>query len=243
MGRIVSWLDRTTYPGIANNWDDAMLRRWVLAALNPNAHVLDLGAGAGIVAEMNFRGLAARVCGVDPDPRVLQNRRLDEGKIGYGEAIPYGDGLFDLVLADNVLEHLENPTAVLREVSRVLKPGGLFIAKTPNVRHYVPLIARMTPLWFHKLFNRLRKRNTEDTFPTLYQANCRRDVATVAAAAGLSLDRIDFCEGRPEYLRFSVLTYLVGIAYERIVNAVSWLERFRVVMLVQLRKPVESRGA
>jgi ribosomal protein L11 methylase PrmA len=70
MGRIVSWLDRTTYPGIANNWDDAMLRRWVLAALNPNAHVLDLGAGAGIVAEMNFRGLAARVCGVDPDPLI-----------------------------------------------------------------------------------------------------------------------------------------------------------------------------
>jgi hypothetical protein len=63
-----------------------MLRRWVLAALNPNAHVLDLGAGAGIVPEMNFRGLAARVCGVDPDPRVLQNRHLDEGKIGYGEA-------------------------------------------------------------------------------------------------------------------------------------------------------------
>jgi SAM-dependent methyltransferase len=241
MGRIVSWLDRTAYPGIANNWDDAMLRVWVLAALNPNAHVLDLGAGAGIVAEMNFRGVAARVCGVDPDPRVLQNRHLDEGRIGYGELIPYGDRLFDLVLADNVLEHLENPTAVLREVSRVLKPGGLFIAKTPNVRHYVPLIARMTPLRLHKLFNRFRKRNAEDTFPTLYQANCRRDVAMVTAAAGLSLDRIAFCEGRPEYLRFSVPTYLVGIAYERIVNAVSWLEPFRVVMLVQLHKPVESR--
>ena len=49
MGRIVSWLDRTAYPGIASNWDDAMLRGWVLAALNPNARILDLGAGAGIV--------------------------------------------------------------------------------------------------------------------------------------------------------------------------------------------------
>ena len=55
---------------------------------------------------MNFRGLAARVCGVDLDPRVVDNPMLDEGKIADAGGIPYPDAAFDLVFADNVLEHL-----------------------------------------------------------------------------------------------------------------------------------------
>ena len=42
--------------------------------------VLDVGAGAGIVEEMHFRGDVARICGVDLYPRVEQNDKFDEGK-------------------------------------------------------------------------------------------------------------------------------------------------------------------
>ena len=45
-------------------------------------------------------------------------------------------------------------------------------------------------------------------------------------------------EGRPEYLRFSAPTYLLGWLYERLVNKVPGLWRFRVLLIAELRKPV-----
>ena len=126
-------------------------------------------ARAGIVQQTNFRGLAARVCGVDLDPRVVDNPMLDEGKIADAGGIPYPDAAFDVVFADNVLEHLPDPLAVFREIARVLKPGGVFLFKTPNKTHYMPTIARLTPHRFHQFVNRLRGRAEIDTFPTRYE--------------------------------------------------------------------------
>ena len=147
-------LDRALYPSYARNWDDQLFRERILQRLTPTAVILDLGAGAGIVQQMNFRGLAARVCGVDLDPRVIDNPMLDEGKIADAGGIPYPDATFDLVFADNVLEHLPDPLAVFRDIARVLKPGGVFLFKTPNKTHYMPTIARLTPHRFHQFVNR-----------------------------------------------------------------------------------------
>src|SRR5262249_37754350 len=160
----------------------------------------DLGAGAGIVPQMNFRGLAAHVCGVDLDPRVVTNPALDEGRIANVEQLPYGNDRFDIVFSDNVLEHLTEPARVLGEVARVLRPGGVFVFKTPNKWHYMPTIARLTPHRFHQWFNRLRGRAQTDTFPTRYRANSERDIQRLAASAGLLVERVELIEGRPEYL-------------------------------------------
>ena len=132
MSRLTRWMDRVLYPRHTTNWDDQLFREIIATHIRPDSTVLDLGAGAGIVPQMNFRGLASRVCGVDPDPRVAENQYLDEAKVGLGDAIPYPDDTFDVVFADNVLEHLEHPDQVFREVARVLKPGGIFLTKTPN---------------------------------------------------------------------------------------------------------------
>lgn len=241
---LVSWLDRTLYPGIASRWDDERLRAEVLSHLRPGQRMLDLGAGAGIVPQMNFRGLGVTVCGVDPDPRVAENPHLDEAHVGFGESIPYPDGHFDLVVADNVLEHLDDPDAVFREVARVLRPGGLFIAKTPNAWHYVPTIARFTPLSFHRFVCRLRGRAGVDTFPTRYRANTPSAISGHGARNGLELERCVTHEDRPEYLRISAPTYLVGWMYERVVNSVPGGERLRSVLVAVLRKRVaEDRVA
>ena len=62
----------------------------------------------------------------------------------------------------------------------------------------------------------------------------------MAAGAGLEVVRVDLIEGRPEDLRFSAPTYVVGWLYERLVNRVPGLQRFRVLLVAELRKPKRS---
>jgi len=230
-------MDVRFYPGATKNWDDERFRDAILAVLRPEDELLDLGAGAGIVAAMNFRGAAQRVCGIDLDPRVTENPFLDEGRVSDGSRIPYPDHSFDVVISDNVLEHLDEPLAVFREVSRVLRPGGRFLFKTPNATHYMPLIARCTPHAFHRAVNRLRGRNGDDTFPTRYRANSPRALRRLARGAGLDLVRVERVEHRPEYLRLHPLTYALGLAYERLVNLHEVFAPLRVVLLGEMQKP------
>jgi len=239
MSKLTQWMDRTFYPNYERNWDDTLFRAEILKYLHKEHTLLDLGAGAGIVSQMNFRHLAKRVCGIDPNERVVNNPYLDEGKVAMGEAIPYPDNSFDMVIADNVLEHLPDPEAVLKEVDRVLKAGGVFLAKTPNKNHYMPLIARLTPHSFHAFINRLRGsiRADIDNFPTRYRINAPSDVRRYAGNSGLRVYEIRLVEGRPEYLRMTFITYLFGWLYERLVNAFPGLQRFRILMIIVLEKP------
>ena len=237
MPGLVNWLDGILYSGYADNWDDELFRGEILNVLNQNSCVLDLGAGAGLVLQMNFRGLARRVCGVDPDGRVVGNPQLDEAQVADGESIPYPDSTFDVIFADNVLEHLEHPTPVFQEVVRTLKPGGTLLVKTPNKWHYVATIARWTPHWFHEFTNRMRGRCWEDTFPTRYRANTPAALQKFAAQSGLKIQQIHLVEGRPEYMRLSWPLYLLGWAYERFVNLVPGMSRLRVVLIAVMYKP------
>ena len=238
MASLIEWMDRTFYPEFGKNWDDLMFRKAILANLSPSSIALDVGAGAGIVEAMNFRDKVARICGVDLDERVTNNPMLHEGRVADAAHIPYPDESFDLIFADNVMEHLERPTEVFTELARVLKPGGKLLFKTPNRTHYMPLIARMTPHWFHQYYNRKRGRDAEDTFPTCYRANARRDIESLANGAGLVVSRVKLIEGRPEYLRMSALTYAAGLLYERFVNATEAMAGIRILIIAELRKPV-----
>ncbi len=234
---LVSRMDQKFYPNFADNWDDLLFRQRIESHLSSDSVVLDVGAGAGIVEAMHFRGQVAKMCGIDLDPRVLENEKLDEGKVANASEIPYDDATFDVVFADNVMEHLDNPMATFGEIYRVLKPGGVLLFKTPNRSHYMPLIARVTPHRFHQFVNRLRGRDAEDTFPTLYRANSKTQVAAIAAASGLELDQVELVEGRPEYLRMSFVTYSLGLMYERLVNASDTFARFRILLIAVLHKP------
>lgn len=236
MKKVVSFLDQKFYPNFQKNWDDYLFRDEILRSTNKEYKLLDLGAGAGIIPAMNFRGTVSKIFGIDPDPRVLSNPYLDEAKISMGENIPYPDDFFDIVIADNVMEHLPNPQAVLTEVNRVLKLNGVFYFKTPNKWHYMPTIARLTPHQFHQYLNKLRGRATIDTFPTTYQINSPRKINYYAQSTGFSVKFVKLIEGRPEYLRFSPLTYLAGFLYERLVNSTQFFSRFRILTIACLEK-------
>ncbi len=47
---------------------------------------------------------------------------------------------------------------------------------------------------------------------------------------------MEFIEGRPEYLRITAFTYLLGWLYERVINSVPWLKGFRVLIIAEMRK-------
>jgi SAM-dependent methyltransferase len=237
MKKGIEWLDHRFYSNYPNNWDDLLFRDVILKSVRDSDCILDIGAGIGFVKEMHFRGMVARVCGLDPEASVLNNPHLDEGKIGFGEKILWPDEAFDLVFADNVLEHLPDPDAVFREVYRVLKPGGHFLVKTPNRFHYVSLIAQATPASFHKMFNKFRGRDDSHTFKTYYRANSKAKIMRVAKRNGLSVREVQRIEGRPEYLRFSTITYLLGLLYERTVNKFDALSPFRILLIGIFQKP------
>lgn len=237
MNLFVEQIDQALYSSYGANWDDELLRERILAHLQPSSTVLDLGAGAGIVPQMNFRGLASSVSGVDLDPRVMGNPFLDEWRVADVAGVPYENDRFDLVFSDNVLEHLEKPLEVFREVARVLTPGGVFLFKTPNKWHYVAAIARLTPHGLHRYVNRLRGREEGDTFPTLYRANTKSDIRRLADQCGLSIISVERIEGRPEYLRLTWPTYVLGAAYERLVNASELFASGRVLLIGTVRKP------
>ncbi len=244
--RLVHWLDARLYPKFGDDWDSDVFRDSIAMFLHAGTKLLDFGAGRGIIASLRFKGVVAFAAGVDVDPAVLENRHLDEARVLEPPAflIPYPTNHFDVVFASNVLEHLEHPVRAFEEIRRVLRPGGVFIAKTPSRRHYVATIASLTPHWFHVFVNRLRGQESRDTFPTFYRCNTPQVAHSVARAAGFDVVSVSGVEGRPEYLRMNALFYVAGFAYERIVNATAWLAQFRAVMIVTLRKPaLANRGS
>lgn len=236
--KAIKYLDEKIYPNYNNNWDDSFFREEILKKINKSDVILDLGAGAGIITQMDFSDYVDKVHGIDPDPRVENNPYLFKGVQASGEEIPYPDNFFDIVFSDNVLEHLSEPREVFDEIYRVLKPGGFFLGKTPNKFHYMPLISSLTPTSFHQWYNKLRGRKSEDTFPTCYLVNSKKDFFNVCINSALTPIDVKLIEGRPEYLRIFSLTYIFGILYQKIVSSTDYLKNFRILMIGIAQKPL-----
>lgn len=109
------------------------------AELSSGEHVLDLGTGTGTVAQAAAErvGAAGAVSAVDPSPDMLtlaqgrfaelgiQNVSVAEGR---AESIPAEDGAFDAVLACLSMMYAIDRAGAAREIARVLRPGGRFVA-------------------------------------------------------------------------------------------------------------------
>ena len=110
--------------------------------LSPRLKVLDVGCGPGMFTEfMLDQGVDA--AGVDIDhslvrtakSRVAQRGSAGHFLVGTVERLPYRDRVFDVCVANSILEHVQDWEATLQEVTRVLKVGGLLVFYTTNRLH------------------------------------------------------------------------------------------------------------
>jgi SAM-dependent methyltransferase len=95
--------------------------------------ILDVGCGTG--ANLLLLAKYGEAEGVDVSEDALafcRARGLDKVKLGAGEELPYEDGTFDLVTAFDVVEHMDDDLAGLREMRRVLHPGGRVLLFVPT---------------------------------------------------------------------------------------------------------------
>lgn len=160
---------------------------------------LDLGAGVRVhggwktASGTDLAGRARAVIGYDlVGDHLRRNDALTSAVVGTGEQLPFADETFDVVSANMVLEHLSDPVPVLKEISRVLQPGGCFVFVTPNRNN--PAIRAASLLLAPKLrraWARLtEQRADEHIFLTHYRANTRSVLARAAERCGLVVDEL-----------------------------------------------------
>ncbi|MBN4054642.1 methyltransferase domain-containing protein, partial [Nitrospira defluvii] len=157
-----------------------MFYNWLRQYSNSNCMALNVGAGPTAPRKVkSLRGEVRQVIGIDIDEVVLINEDLDHAFILKNGKFPFNDNSFDLAWGDFVMEHVEDAIGFLKELNRVLKPGASFFFRTPNKYHYVSLVGRMTPHWFHELIaNRVRGLSPEAHRPyrTYYRFNDKKNI-------------------------------------------------------------------
>ena len=152
-------------------WRRAMVRQ---IRASPNDRVLDVATGTGMVAAALVRRYDCSVVGLDQSPEMLAgarakleaDRQLAEHVTlvrGEAESLPFGDGDFDHLTFTYLLRYVDDPAATLRELARVVKPGGriasLEFMLPPNAlaralwrvytRAFMPVLGRMiSPDWY-----------------------------------------------------------------------------------------------
>jgi 2-polyprenyl-6-hydroxyphenyl methylase/3-demethylubiquinone-9 3-methyltransferase len=120
-----------------------------LLKINPDGkYALEVGCGGGILCE-EIAATGFKTFGIDPSKQSIATANEHAAEtglkieylLGTGEALPFRDKMFDTVFCCDVLEHVQDLPRVISEISRVLKPGGIFIYDTFNRTFLSRLVA------------------------------------------------------------------------------------------------------
>jgi len=145
--------------------DDIHERVLALLQADPRATTwrsyLDIGSGNGdLIRRVTGRwNLVASACDYTDGLMELPGQRVDVANLNHA-ALPYADASFDVVTATEVIEHLEDFRRIVREILRVLRPGGVCILSTPNILNLNSRL-RFLSFGFWNLFGPLPVRHSE----------------------------------------------------------------------------------
>lgn len=151
--------------------------------------LLNLGAGKSVVLEDK---LAEKGCSFTCDRLDVDDCTVSHPNVvncyqcSAEDMKPLASGAYDLVFSNYVLEHIENLGAAAREISRILKPKGVFLASIPNPQAPEFVVARRTPLWFHRFVRGGTGWHTEYAFSSV------RALSAVFAQAGMETVRVTY---------------------------------------------------
>jgi SAM-dependent methyltransferase len=150
--------------------------------------VAEVGCGRGALVDVehpggawqDLRGPGRTVVGIDIEDTGRDNPTIDEFRLIEPDGRwPLDDASVDLAVSDFVLEHVTEPEAFVAELARVLRPGGMFIARTISRTSLLAAAARLVPNDRHaRALVRLQPgREERDVFRTAYKMNSRRDLS------------------------------------------------------------------
>jgi ubiquinone/menaquinone biosynthesis C-methylase UbiE len=101
--------------------------------MTSGARVLDVGCGTGeLMRRLRAKYPHAVLAGLDPVAEMLAVARdklsgNEDLRTGYADALPWGAGTFDVVVSCNMFHYISHPVEALREMGRVLRPGGSLV--------------------------------------------------------------------------------------------------------------------
>lgn len=164
----------------------------------PPVRVLAVGAGRSLAVEDQLTAAGCRFVSdrADVEDCRVADPRVERCWICSVEAMdPVPSSAYDAAFANYVLEHVPDPAAAAREIHRVLRPGGVFVASFPNPEAPEFRLAAITPLWLH------RRVRGEEAWETHYAYGTVENLVRLFEEAGFrteALERFAFLEG---YLR------------------------------------------
>ena len=208
---------RQEYKRLKPNWDDSVsvYRDYIDNNTYGDTKILDFGCG-----HVDFMKTAYSrtqyVYGIEPNKHTLRKNITIKNKVvGVAEQIPFPDNFFDLSVSAWVVEHIDNPMEVFREIHRVLKPGGSLVFLTPNSWNYITWINRLIPNNTHDfLTRRLYDREEEDTYPVRYKMNSERSINAILLPLNFRKKQIIF-NGDPSYISFNRALFAISCLIER----------------------------
>lgn len=207
------------------------------SALKPDSVLLDAGCGRGAPVLRKYTGKARKLIGVDFEEFIapISGIELVRGDIGKMDSVDSGS--VDMVISRAVLEHVQSPEAVLKEINRVLKPNGHFIFLVPNLYDYSSIISFVVPNKYHPgIVSKVEGRKVDDVFPTYYRINTKKAVYDTAKAAGFEISTFEYLGQYPHNLMFNKYLFLLGTCYEKLLEKVELLAFLRGWILVHMIK-------
>ncbi len=151
-----------------------------LGQLSKGQHLLEFGAGTGVLLQRiadEHPDLTAVGVDLYPRPNSLPEH-LEWLQADLNDSIPLPDASFDVIISTEVIEHLENPRAMAREFSRLLKPGGKIVVTTPNQESLRSLISLIVSGHFVAF--------QDSGYPAHITALLRKDLVRIFTEAGFS---------------------------------------------------------